>query len=51
MGDLHDEDEGDGGYEYSWSITEAEDEAARAWQYELILTWAFSMMTSTFLDV
>ena len=35
MGDLHDEDEGDGGYEYYWSITEAEDEAACARQYEL----------------
>ena len=35
MGDLRDKDEGDGGYEYSWSITEAEDEVARAWQYEL----------------
>ena len=35
MGDLHDEDKGDRGYEYSWSITEAEDEAARARQYKL----------------
>ena len=35
MGDLHDKDKGDGGYEYSWSITEAEDKAAHAWQYEL----------------
>ena len=35
MGDLQDKDEEEGGYEYSWSVTEAEDEAARACQYEL----------------
>ena len=35
MGDLCDKNEGDGGDEYSWSITEAEDEAAHAQQYEL----------------
>ena len=35
MGDLRDKEEGDRGFEYSWSITEAEDKAARARQYEL----------------
>ena len=35
VGDLHNKDEGDRGYEYSWSITEAEDKAACACQYEL----------------
>ena len=35
VGDLHNEDKGKEGYEYSWSITEAEDEAACARQYEL----------------
>ena len=33
--DLHERDEEEGGFEYSWSITEAEDKAARARQYEL----------------
>ena len=32
VGDLHKDNEGDGGFEYSWSITEAEDEATRARQ-------------------
>ena len=35
VGDLHDVNEGEGGFEYSWSITEAEDEAVCAYQYEL----------------
>ena len=35
VGDLHESDEGEGGFESSWSITEAEDEATRAWQYKL----------------
>ena len=35
VGDLHDNDRGDGGFEYSWSITEAEDEATCACRYEL----------------
>ena len=35
VGDLCDEDKGEGDYEYSWSITEAKDEAACTHQYEL----------------
>ena len=39
VGDLHDKGEGEEEkeevYEYSWSITEAEDEAALAHQYNL----------------
>ena len=35
VADLCNKDEGEGDYEYSWSITEAEDEAAHACQYEL----------------
>ena len=51
VGDLHNKDEGEGDYEYSWSITEAEDKAAHACQYELDLIWASLMMTSNFLNL
>ena len=47
VGDLHDDDEGDRGFEYSWSITEAKDEATHARQYDWTFIWAFLMTTSS----
>ena len=35
VGDLHNKNKEEGGYEYSWSITEAKDKAAHTHQYKL----------------